>query len=315
MVRSVYLFFGSERFLKDKILRDIRSKILTGAPGSLDFSLFYGDASAAKAIVDCARTAPFSSLKRLVVVRRFDRLRSEERASVREYAKRPSKSTCLILEADDPKCLDEFSSLTGSVEILRFDKISKEKKQRSLRALLASHGKVMDEDAEELLKGHVGDNIDCHAAELEKLITFTGSKKRIGLADVKELVPDELTGSAFDLADAIGAKRLDEALRIISELVLSGKRGYEIVGALSWHLRRLLRARELLEQGRRREHIASLLKIGRSFHNKFLAQVGNFKQSELDDKLKVLLDADIAMKTSRIDPGVSLEMAVIRLCL
>ncbi|MFH1995489.1 MAG: DNA polymerase III subunit delta [Candidatus Omnitrophota bacterium] len=316
MVKPAYLFFGGGNLDREKAEAAVRSR-LHAASGdkALDHAVFYGDAARGGDITGCARTIPFLSSQRLVTVRRYERMRPEDRAAVRDYCGNPSKTTCLILETDDARVLKEFDPLGKSIEIVRLDRSLPSDRRARIRQCAELSGKTIDNDAMAALMELAGNNADLLMRETEKLITFAGQRKRITIDDVRGLVGTEREGSAFALADAIGAKSAEDAIRITNELAGSGTRSYEVIGLLSWHIRRLIKAKSLKDQGQTDDQVAAVMKVGRMFREKFISQVRNFRSSELLEKLDILLDTDIDIKTTRTDQAISLDTAVIRLCL
>ena len=63
-----------------------------------------------------------------------------------------------------------------------------------------------------------------------------------------------LASSAFDITWAIENGKIDESLSIISDLVKAGKKHYEIIGLLCWHVKRLLTAKMLANDADRPWH-------------------------------------------------------------
>jgi DNA polymerase III delta subunit len=55
--------------------------------------------------------------------------------------------------------------------------------------------------------------------------------------------------------------------------------------------------------------------VPEKFRKRFISQVRRFNREELEERLADVLRLDIAIKTSRADPKVLLEAAVVRLCL
>lgn len=88
--------------------------------------------------------------------------------------------------------------------------------------------------------------------------------------------------NAFDLADAIQAKRPSEALKIFSIIHQKGEHPTRILGGLFWSWRKMKR---------------------------FL-KTDNFKKG-----IELFLETDINIKFSRIKPEIALEMLIVKLCL
>ncbi len=92
----------------------------------------------------------------------------------------------------------------------------------------------------------------------------------------------EKSFNAFDLADAIQAKRVSEALRIFSIIHQKGEHPTRILGGLFWSWRKMKR---------------------------FL-KADNFKRG-----IELFLETDINIKFSRLKPETAMEMLIVKLCL
>ncbi|MBM3248229.1 MAG: hypothetical protein FJZ10_02255 [Candidatus Omnitrophica bacterium] len=92
----------------------------------------------------------------------------------------------------------------------------------------------------------------------------------------------EKTFNAFDLADAIKAKRTQEALKIFSIIHQKGEHPTRILGGLFWSWRKMKR---------------------------FL-DADNFKRG-----VELFLETDISIKFSRLKPEIALEILIVKLCL
>jgi DNA polymerase III delta subunit len=91
----------------------------------------------------------------------------------------------------------------------------------------------------------------------------------------------EKTFNAFDLADAIKAKRTQEALKIFSIIHQKGEHPTRILGGLFWSWRKM----------------------------KSFLKADNFKRG-----VELFLETDINIKFSRLKPEVALEILIVKLC-
>lgn len=313
MKSSAFLFIGEDGYLKEKAIEDLTSSLLDSSSRQLDYKMFYGAETDARAILDYAATIPFLAPKRVAVVKDVEKLDKEDVSKLIAYLKNPSKSTCLVLESKDDSVLKDFSE-TG-VKIQRFDDLEGYELLSWIRQFVASRGKSISEDAARELKELQGSNLSAMARELDKLMAFTGDRHEIETGDVEGLVGKSLIISAFDLTRAIESNRIDDAIRIVSDLMLGGKRPGEIIGLLCWHFSRILRAKVLLSRGESVSRISNILRVGSRYSDNFFQQVKRFTDSEIKSKIRGLLEADLDIKRTKFDPALILEFVIIRLCL
>jgi len=312
---SVLLFAGSDSYSKEKALDELRSALLNASSRELDYKVFYGDDVDIRELIDCASTIPLLSPKKIIVIKEAEKLSRQDRARLGAYIKKGIGSTCLVLQCADDSLLEE-DGLVEYVSVRRFDNLT----DRELglwieRFVNSKSGKSILPDAIEVLRELQGADLLSLSQELEKLIAFVGEKKEIGSSDVEELVGKSVMATAFDLTAAIEKSKIDDAMRIIADLTLSGKRHYEIVGLLCWHLRRMMKARILRDKGESDLRIANALRLSGRYAGEFFNQLNGLDIGKLKARMKVLLDADLDLKRTKYNPSLVLEFALIRLCL
>ena len=315
MKAPVLLFVGDEKYLKEKAIDELKTSFSDGSAGDLDCKVFYANETPARDILDYVKTLPFLSSKRLVIVKEFEKLPEDERSRLISYIKKPPKNTYLVLDAKDDSILKEDHDLGRYVDIKRFDRLTDTEVLSWIRSFITSKGKRAGDGAIEALAELQGANLVSLSNEIEKIITYAGDRDEISLSDVEETVGRSAMSSTFDLVWAIGENSADKAVRITADLASSGKKAYEVIGLLCWHFKRLLHARSLADQGESNYSIANALRVNKRSAGDFFRQMRAFNIEGIKSRLKVLLEADLDIKTTKYNPALILEIAVIRLCL
>ena len=314
---AVFLFAGNDSYSKEQAIDKLKESLLDSSSRELDYKVFDGNEAQARDILDYVSTIPFLASRRLVVIKNFQELSAPDRARLITYIKNPMKSTCLVLDAEDDSIIKEDPQILRHLLLTRFGELTDPQFQSRAREILSATGgkKDITPDAARALKELCGDDLGSVSQELQKLASFVGDKDHIGIEDVEEISGKNLSASAFDLTDAIEANDLEGALSIISELILSGKKHYEIIGLLCWQMKRFFRGRMLLDKGISEQQIANIVKVNRRYHDRFFRQLRALDQAQAETNMRVLLEADLDIKRSRYDPALALEFAVIKLCL
>jgi DNA polymerase-3 subunit delta len=184
-----------------------------------------------------------------------------------------------------------------------------------VEGFLSKLGKSIEPGAAAALTELQGNNLLSMTQELEKLASFSGKRKSITAEDVEELTGRSLAASAFDITRAIDGNKIDDAMKICSDLIRTGRKEHEIVGLLCWHLRRVLKAKMMQARGLGTGQIALAMNVGRRYQDEFFRQVSGLKTARIRSRIMALLDADLDIKRTRLNPRIVLEIAVIRLCL
>ncbi len=312
---SVFLLLGNDNYLKEKAIKDISSSLIDNASKDLDYRVFYAKDLELGDILGYITTAPFASSRRFAVIKDFEKVPSDSKDRIISYIGKPFKTTCLVLEAKNESVLRELGDAVDRVTVKRCD----EPRGQELRSWIA---RFMDLRKKKISQEAVSDLIELQGGclsslcqELEKLAAFSGERAHVTAEDVRAVVGRSITVSAFDLIAAIDKKDVNGAMKVAGDLILAGRRHHEIVGLLCWYMKRIIRAKAMNAKGRTRDEIASALKISRRNSDAFFRQVNGITDSQAKDRMSVLLETDLDIKRTRIDPTLVLEFAIIRLCL
>lgn len=311
---SVYLFTGSDSYSKEKSIEELVDSILGGSAKEFNCKVFYGAESDASQILDYLATMPFLAPKRLAIVKDFDKLPKEGKALIADHSRKSPKTTCLILETKENARPDDYG-MAANVPVRRFEGLTDAELTAWIKRYLASRSKGIEDEAISALKELQGRNLLSISSELEKLVLYTGNRGCVTAEDVEEIVAKSLTSSAFDLTDAIEKRDIERALEIVSESMLAGRKHYEIIGLMCWHLKRMYRAKTMLAGGVSEYQAASLLKVASRYRGEFFRQVKACGADRIRSRILALLEADSGIKRAKYDPKLVLDFTVIRLCL
>lgn len=172
--------------------------------------------------------------------------------------------------------------------------------------------------------------------EAEKLTLYLGDRKEISVEDVKAITSSSAEAIAWDFTDALGERRLDEALKILRQLVFQGESPVAILFAIESLYRNLTQFRAYLDQGWLRltgsrgagavqwSHDPEMEKMfsqlpadPRKMHwfrtSKIGQQAGNYSAEELRLCQKRLLETHEQLVSSAVAKELILEMLVIKL--
>lgn len=312
---STFLFIGSERYLKENALEKLKASLRSVPNEEIDHKVFYGNDSTASQVFDHAQAFPLFSSKKLIVIRDFNKLPKDDRARLAEYIKAPAKSTYFVIDVDGDEPPKELQGLSRYIKTTAFNSPASGELSSWITKYLASRGKKIEVGAVDMLKELAGSNLGTLSRELEKVVSFVGTRDTVTSADVEKLVGKSAVESAFELGWAIGDKDLEKAMNIVSQLMMEGKRPHETVGLISWHLNRISKAKALAQRGETQYSVSSILRIAARHQGAFFRQVKSFTPAQIRKKMDVLLEADLDIKRTRFDPLLVLELAIVRLCL
>ena len=311
----LYFFYGDEIFLIDKMVAEMKARVI--APHLSDFNLnvFYGGESEPQDIINAAKTLPLMSEYRLVIVKEADQLGSSSLEALSSYFSRPLPSTCLILCAEkmvlSSKLLTVFKR---NGKVVRFYHPYDHEMPEWIRRVAKECDKRISPHAVALLTAELERDLQKMYGEVLKLASYVGERGVIEGDDVKEVLADVKSGSVFDLVDHIARKDLEGALNALKRLVEAGEPPLKILTMITRQGRLAARAKEMLKKGASSGEVGEKLGIRDFYLKGFLAQVDTFSLSQVEAYFSCLFHADWKLKSSGVDKRIILERLILDLC-
>jgi len=179
-----------------------------------------------------------------------------------------------------------------------------------ITARARGHGGAISFPAAQLLAQVIGNDLRLLDGEIAKLMSYVGSTRPIGEADVRLLTPYAGEADIFQMVDALGQRTGDEAVVLVHRLLDGGKHPLELLSMIARQFRLLIQAKELVGQGRRADSIAQELGVPLFVANKLVNQARNFTLPQLEAIYRRLLETDIAIKTGELDGTLALDLLV-----
>jgi DNA polymerase-3 subunit delta len=308
----VYLFVGQEDFLIEECVDKIIADLLTLDAKAFNLDIVYGGKVDARDVVAHAASFPMTSDKRIVVVREFEKLLSDEAAkdTIGKYLAKPLESTCLVLVAESPDFRTKpFNDLSKRGIVYAFNPLYDNQIPAWIAQRCALLGREADFDACQMLHTYVGNSLRAIQNELDKLFTYLGERRKIEAEDVADVVGAARGFTIFDLQGAVGKKDLDSALRIVRRMIESGETPQMMIAMLTKYLALLWKVQELGRRASEAE-IAALVRIPPYHLKNYTEAAPRFTQEHLTRSFTTLLKADLQLKSASPDPYQLMEMLV-----
>lgn len=246
-VRSAYLVGGGEPLLRDEAVAALERSVLGEKPSDFNLDRFDGDATTAGALRDALRMLPVFAERRLILLREPSSGRGAWKAIcealpalVREQADSPCVLVVVAGALDRRTAwVKAFGPALVECEAPRH--------ARELTAFVKADAKRIDVvlagGVAEALVERVGPNLLALRNELEKASLFAGPGAKIEMRHVTDGVADLAEQPIWDLTDAIGEGRADDALIVLARALGAGTPAPVVLGTLASHFRKLMRVR------------------------------------------------------------------------
>jgi DNA polymerase-3 subunit delta len=339
-LRAGYVLAGDEIYLYERCRRVLIDSLID--PTLREFSLSDLDLAETSIfhVLDLARTPSLMAPFQVIFVRNLKNLytrgaKKEEFAALKDYFRSPNPQAVLIFVADhlripadlrrmDLQDKERFERIRetlgddcGVVELARVDEADA---VRWLLATAESREMKFDPDAARELADALGADMMLIASELEKLMLYAFDRKRITLGDVETMVLAAKQRSLYELTDAISARDKPRALALLHGL-LNASDGAEdsAIGHL-YMLARTFRQMIVILEKNVRDSRAIWQALWQGFRMPPFAAEDLIRQArryssrrELTQKLRLIANADLELRSSPPDKRLVLERLVMQL--
>jgi len=309
-IAPVYLLFGPETYLRDIAAKTICNlSFAVGAArdfNETEFSLnIEGNLRDA---LSAAEQLPMMAQRRVIQITdvrvsataaRGDTLREDDEAALAAYLEKPSETSVVIFIADEfDKRRKVAKTLIDKATAVEFTELRDEELAKWARDKIKDAGSEIDERGLRLLISLVGPDVRRLTSEIAKLTTAALPDKFVSADLIESLVANSREISNFDLTDSLFAGRKSEALKILKKILDDGSEPLALLGLISYNVRRLLMAKEAMEQGIDRGQVARMVKVRYSDQEAFMAAARRADARKLSRAVRLLAETDLAIKTS-----------------
>ena len=317
----VYLVTGEERFLRDQVTAALREASLGSGVAAFNEDKFTAGEASADAVLSAARTVPMMANKRFVLVRSAERWdgSGDEAASldlVAAYAQAPVDSTCLVLVFDKLDGRRKLAALAKKQGfIVECAILDRHALPGWIVERCAQRGHAIDRETADVLAEIAGPELAYVSDAVERLSLYAGAGQPITEEAIADCVARVRTADTWALVDAVGARDLGLALKMLADAYDPRDRGLPLLGALAWSIRQLAKFQIAHAAGASVEEAARKAGVFQPFRARELAQKARgLKAKDLERWLLVLAETDVALKSSRRPPEAILEDALTKLC-
>jgi DNA polymerase III subunit delta len=321
---GAYFITGEDDYQKDDAVRQLVEAALE--PALRDFNLDTRRAADldAETLGVLLSTPPMMSDRRVIVLREVNALKKDARKALDQYLKSPATDLLLIMTAAVGTKAD--AGVSASATALEFNLLTGDRVPKWISHHATSVlGIRITEPAIELLQAAVGSDLHQLAGELDKLASYVqGQGNEIGEDAVAAIVGVRRGETQADLLDAVADRNVARSLELVPHVLAQSKTtAVSVVMALSTQMLAISWGRARLDEGLSRARLAQeyfdLLKetgafTGRSWGSAtavWARAAERWSREALDRALDSLLEADVALKESRVSSEEQLLATVV----
>jgi DNA polymerase III subunit delta len=316
-----YLLHGEDEFRKEDALRHLIDAAVDPATRDFNFDQRRGADLDGEALASLLAMPPMMADRRVVVIRDITALRKDARGALETYLKSPSADVLVVMTA--PADAKEDKTLARLADTVNCEPLTGAKLPKWIASRAEKHlGIPITPAAIELLQDSVGSDLSQLAIELDKLAAFAhgGEIDEAAVAAVVGVRRDETMGR---LLDAVAQRNSTDALALIPG-VLQHPKNSAVTTVMALTTQTLALAIGKARGLRQWKDYFDLLRSG-SFNftgrawgeaaTAWVKAVGSWSLADLDHALEVLLQADLALKGSKVSSEEQiLASAVLAIC-
>jgi DNA polymerase-3 subunit delta len=282
-----YLIIGDDSYTRQVALEALIESLVPQISPDVNVDVYDSEIDSIENVVSCSQTVSLFSSKRIVVLKRVDKLKQQDLEKLSKYLENPFLKSTLILLCEQVKKTKIWQTITKQVKLKRVERPKGFALDVWIKKEFEHNGKAITKEALKLFnKFTSGQDLQYLKTEIEKVTVYLDARGEVVNEDIRSIVGQTYEEDVFSLVKDISRSDSASALARLERLFIKKVKPHELIGLLGWHFRKLLL----------------------SSHSKTVSSL------RIHKSLNLLLETDLKLKTTAIDPVVSLETTILTLC-
>ncbi len=310
-LKSVYLLYGEEDYLKEQY-RDRIKKAILPEDDTMNFAQFEGADIDQTEIIDLAETMPFFADRRLILVEDsgFFKKASPELA---DYIKEMPDTTCLVfMESEVDKRGKLYKAVKEKGRVVECKPQDEQTLLYWIAVQVKKENKQIRESTARYLLEKVGTDMENLEQELQKVFAYAQDEDEITVADIDAICTTQVTNKIFDMVEAVAKKQQKKALAYYEDLLALKEAPMRILFLLTRQYRQLMQVKDLMRQGFGKAQIAEKAGVPGFAAKKYMDQCRMYTQEQLRAILEDAAELEEAVKTGHLGDRMSVELFIVK---
>lgn len=314
-VGGVYLFDGTEEYLKQRALSDMIRVVCEGGMEELN-STTLENPSANELIAAC-ETIPFMSEKRIVVVPDAPYLtgRSEADDKLKDYLVHLPPFCVLVFychgKVDARKGLVKQIAKSGAY--VTFSAMDENELNAWICAQFKEAGKNCSQQVASQLVFVAGSDATLLMGEIGKLVGHSGEAPEITMEDIQAVTTRSSEYAAFEIVNAVMDNQESRAFALMRDMLAAGESRIGILAMLERQCRMLQHVSIMRYEKKSMNEMTVLLGMKSFVINKYLQQLRQLTPKQVRESVKLCIDTEFRIKSGQLNQEGALEAMMIRL--
>ncbi len=318
-LHGIYVFYGEEKYLQQEYLRKIK-KIFGELSLGINYILL--DENNIDTLISDIETPAFGYEKKLIIIRDSNLFKKDCKSPMKEkFKKYVSENMDIINEAvvivfieEIVHKMDLYKTVEKNAVIIETKELKPIEIKNRLKRICAMYKvQISDQNLNYLIET-AGTSMQDLINEIRKLIEYAGENGEIKKEDIDKLTIKEIQAIIFDLTDYLGTKNTEKALEVLNNLIYNKEPLQKIIITLYNHFRKIYLTKLALKERRDLVEVLSLKPNQVFLTTKYRKQAEYFKEKEILQILKELIDLDYKSKSGQIDLDIGLKTVLCKNC-
>jgi|GEM_PF-6632070 len=318
-VSPVVTFLGEENFLKDRALATVLNRFLDADSRPFNYRSFVGEEIKDTAFLDEASTMPMFGDWKVVYVRNasaLEKIIGRVKDYLEQYLNQPSSGTLVIFDLNKWEGSSKLKAiLSKKTMVVEFQPLSEKEIPSWVNGHMRSLSFQIEPAAVQALTERLGVDLQKLSSELEKLMLYRQSERKITLQDVEDTVVPVPTAKVWSWTEALLDQDSHKSVQLLQDLMGQGEQPIYCVALLAKQYEKMILAKEMVLQKLPQATIAQKINKPVYFLSKYLTQLSRFRMDDLVKAVEVLSFADRALKSGIAkEDRTILELMTLQLC-
>lgn len=309
-LKTVYLLYGSERYLVLKMKEKLRNAIIS-PEDNFNYSYFEGNKIDLVNLRELSQTMPFFSETRLIMVEGSGLFKKSSDAMVDILKQAPKTTKFIFVESEVDKRNKLYKYISKNGYAAELNGMTEKELLTFMVRIIGSAGKKIREDTAKYFLAVAGTDMNILQNEIEKVIAYTGKRDEITKKDVDAIVTVEITNKIFDMLTHIVYKRQREALDLYYDLVAKKEPPLRILALLVRQFQILFQVKDMQNHGKGRQEMAKLIGLAPFIVGKYENQARGFSLEQLRESIRECANVEEKIKTGQMVDIIGVELLII----
>lgn len=322
-LNSLYLIYGEEDYLIDKIVKRIKKNFGELLPGMNYIQI---DESSTDDIISNIESPAFGFDKKLIIVKNSGLFKKDGRKKtgspiqeaitdfINENMEIINEMVTLVFVEKEIDKNNVYTAIEKNGILCECELLNPKQIISNLKKICQMYKVNLEDSVAQYFLEIAGTSMQELINEIRKLIEYAGEGGTITKDAIDNLTTKQVESVIFDLTDNLGMKKTDKAIEVLENLIYRKEPIPKIVVTLYNHFKKLYYCNIAIKTNKDVVNALNLKPTQMFLVTKYKKQATYFKISDLKQLLVELADLDYNYKNGKIDIEVGLKSILCAYC-